>query len=163
MHKLRLPIWIFAVTLLEACFLHYIKIGNTVPNLFLVFSVTYAYITKDIKKVMRTAVITGIIADCLSGRIFGNFTAVILIASVLMYVINDCVFKNGFIYYILLMLLISIIGSTLFYVINISALRNVGYLYSFFNIILPESCYNTVIGCIVYPILKKTMKKGRFK
>ena len=73
MYNIKLAVCIFLVTVIDTIFLRYIEIGNIMPDLILVFVISFALSHKNPISVMTIATICGVIADSLSGRIFGNY------------------------------------------------------------------------------------------
>ena len=159
MNRLKTFIWIFLITLFQSVFIEYISISEIRPDFVFIFSLCIAAKEKNIKTVMTIAVICGIITDCLTGRIFGNYLAVYLICAVIMYIIHDAMFKYGIIVSYVLIFLLTILGNSIFYIINISVLKDVGYLYSLLNIILPTAVYNTILSVILMYLISKTIFK----
>lgn len=159
MNRLKTTVWIILITVFQAVFAKYISIAEIKPDLIFVFVLCIAAREKNIKTVMKIAVICGIAADCLTGRIFGNYLSVYLICSVIMFIILDGLFKGNMIVSFVLMFLLTILGDSLFYVINISVLKDAGYLYSLLNIILPAAFYNTILSFAVMYLTGKTIYK----
>lgn len=159
MRNLKLGLWILILTLIESMLGTYIKIGNIMPDLLFVFALCYAAEKNNISSVIVVSVILGAIADCLGGRIFGNSLAIFLLTSVLMSLIKNNIFKNSILVSLILVFVFSIIGKSVYYVTNISVLKDAGYLYSLFRIIIPEAFYNTCASVIFIPLIKLTLKK----
>ena len=159
MHNLKLTVWILAITLIESMFGKYISIGNIMPDLLYVFVLCYAFGRNDIKSVIAMSVMCGAIADCLSSRIFGTNLAIFLLIAVIVRSVKENVFNNNILVLFLFVLVFSLFGKSVFYVTNISVLKDMGYLHAFFGIILPEAVYNTCTSIIIYPLAKLTLSK----
>lgn len=145
MKYIKLAVHILIITLIQTILCPYIKIAGVMPDLLFIYVLYQASKGKSMTWVMCTAAICGAVADCLTGRIFGIYVSVYLIASVGVFFIKEAVFKNGAVVSILTVFLLCIAGKSLFYTMNISVLKDTGYLYSLLKIILPEAVYNTVI------------------
>ncbi len=159
MRNLKITLWVVAIALIESMFGTYIKIGEIMPDLLFVFVLCYAAEKNTVSSTITVSVICGALADCFSGRIFGNNLAIFLICAVLMWMIKENIFKSGILVSLLLIFVLSVFGKSMYFVSNISVLKNVGYLYSLFRIILPEALFNTVISAIMLPLLRLTLKK----
>ena len=154
MSKSKLVVLIILTTVITAVFGQYIKIGSVRPDILFTFVLCFAALSQNVLRVMIQAAVCGAISDCMCGRIFGNYTAVFLICAVIVYIIKDVVYKDNFLVSILLVFLCTLIGKSLFYVINISTLKETGYFFSLTNIILPEALFNSVLSCAMLPIIK---------
>jgi len=79
--------------------------------------------------------------------------------------LHDSIYSNNFLISIALVFVMSLFGKSLFYLINISMLKEMGYFYSFISIILPETFYNTVLSCVMLPAVKHFFKRkaGTFR
>lgn len=159
MRKLKIALWITILALFEAMFGVYIKIGNIMPDLLFVFALCYAVEKNTINSTIIISAICGALADCFSGRIFGTYLVIFLICAVLIWIIKENIFKNSILVAFLLVFLFSILGKSMYFVANISVLKDMGYLYSLFRIILPEALFNTVVSLLIIPLLRLTLKK----
>ncbi len=159
MNRLKTALWVFLITLFQALFTEYISIAGIKPDIIFVFVMCIAAREKNIKTVMATAVICGIITDCLTGRIFGNYLAIYLICAIIMFIVRDGMFKYSIMVSFVMIFLLTILGNSIFYIINISVLKDVGYLYPLFNIILPAALYNTILSVIMMYLIGKTIYK----
>ena len=146
---------IFAAAVFQSMLCPYIKIGAVMPNLLCVFALYNALSEKDAVRIMITAAAAGAVMDCLTGRIFGLYTVAYLVISVLTCVAKGMLFKDGLAVNTPLFFILCIIGSILFYVMNLGVLKNTSFWYSLFFIILPEAAYNTVIYIITALLLRK--------
>ncbi|MBR3792156.1 MAG: hypothetical protein IKK18_05595, partial [Clostridia bacterium] len=79
--------------------------------------------------------------------------------AVLIWIIKESIFKNSMLVAFLLVFLFSILGKSMYFVANISVLKDMGYLYSLFRIILPEAVFNTFVGVFFIPLLRLTLKR----
>lgn len=143
--NIRTAAIIFIAAVLQSMLCPYIKIGSVMPDLLCVYALYCAVHEKNPVRVMITAASAGAVMDCLTGRIFGLYTAVYLVISVLACLIKDTLFKDGMLINIPVVFILSILGSSLFYIMNISVLKNTSFGYSLVFVILPEAVYNTVI------------------
>lgn len=155
MKKSHLFVWIILLTLFNLVFSKYIEIANTVPDVLFAFVLCYAISAKRAGDVIVVSTVCGIINDCATGRVFGNYTAIYLICAVIAFIADDLLYKDGYLTGIGIVFIVSILGETIFYIMNISVLQDAGYLYSFFYIILPEAIYNTVISALLLFAVKK--------
>ena len=159
MRNLKLSVWILVVALIESMLGHYIKIGSIMPDLLFVFTICYAAEKNSISSIICVSVICGAIADSLSGRIFGHNLAIFLLIVVLVYLIRENVFKSNILISFLMVFIFSLLGKSMYYVANIAVLKDMGYFYSLFTMILPEALYNTFVSLLMLPLLKITLKK----
>ncbi len=159
MRKLKIALWIILLVLFEAMFGVYIKIGNIMPDLLFVFVLCYAVDKNTINSTITISAICGALADCLSGRIFGTYLVIFLISAVLIWIIKESIFKNSMLVAFLLVFIFSVLGKSMYFVANISVLKDMGYLYSLFRIILPEAIFNTFVSIFFIPLLRLTLKK----
>ena len=159
MKYLKQAIHILIIILIQTILCPYIKIGGVMPDLLFIYVLYQSSKGKSMTWIMCTAAICGALADCLTGRIFGIYVSVYLIAAVCVFVVKEAIFKNGLILSILTVFLICIAGKSLFYTMNISVLKDTGYLYSLIKIILPEAIYNTVIFLAVKLLGRRTNKR----
>lgn len=159
MDKVKLFVIIALITLIEAVFSVYIKIGGIMPDLLFVFVLCYAVERYSISSTITISVICGVLADCLVGRIFGNYLAIFSISAIMMWLIKDNILKNSLIVSFILIFVFGILAKSMYFLSNISVLKEAGYLYSLFRIILPETIYNTVISFVMIPLLRLTLKK----
>lgn len=136
---------IFIAAVLQSMLCPYIKIGSVMPGLLCVFALYSALHEKSPVRNMITAAAAGAVMDCLTGRIFGLYTAVYLVISVLACLIKDTLFKDGILINIPVVFVLSILGSSLFYIMNISVLKSTSFGYSLIFVILPEAVYNTAV------------------
>lgn len=161
MKKLKIFIILIILSLIQSFFGHYIRIGSIMPDVMFVFVVGYALLCDDIKSVLCVSAIFGITADCLSGRIFGDCTAVYMISAALGFIMSDSIFKDGVVFNIICVFLLTVIGKSGYYLINIVDLKESGYLYSLGRIIFPEAVYNTVVSPVIFPVVKRVLGKRR--
>ena len=119
MNRLKTALWVFLITLFQALFTEYISIAGIKPDIIFVFVMCIAAREKNIKTVMATAVICGIITDCLTGRIFGNYLAIYLICAIIMFIVRDGMFKYSIMVSFVMIFLLTILGNSIFYIINI--------------------------------------------
>ena len=159
LYALAIFVTVIIFTFLQSLFAFYIKIGSVMPDFLLVLVLCFALTERKIKTVIAVSVLCGIFADCISGRIFGNYIAKYVLAAVIIYQLNDSIFKNGFIADIVFVFLMCVLGETVFYLINISALKDIGYIYALFGTILPSAVYNTVCASVILPVTRKICKK----
>ncbi|MBQ3037690.1 MAG: rod shape-determining protein MreD [Clostridia bacterium] len=165
MSKLRLILWVGIITVFETVLSRYISIGSIFPDILFTFVLCYALSESKPVSIMGTATVCGIIADCMSGRIFGNYLAVYIICAVGIFILRDFIYKESFLVALLLVFMATIFGKSIFYLINISILKQTGYIYSLIEIIVPEAVYNTVISALLFPFVKKSFvrKVGTFR
>ncbi len=159
MRKLKIALWIILLALFEAMFGVYIKIGNIMPDLLFVFVLCYAVEKNTINSTIIISVICGALADCLLGRIFGTYLVIFLMCAVLIWIIKESIFKNSLLVAFVLVFIFSVLGKSMYFVANISVLKDMGYLYSLFRIILPEAIFNTIVSIFIIPLLRLTLKK----
>ena len=145
MKKYKKVLLVLLAVLLQTCICPYIKIFNVMPDLLLVYVMYYSIKEKDAVRVMIFSGVMGLITDCLSGLIQGNFIAVYTVCAALMYIIGDTLFRTGIALNVIISFLIFIMGKSLFFVININTLINAGYGYCFLMKILPESILNSFL------------------
>lgn len=160
MKYIKTAVKIILLALIQTVVCPYIKIGNVIPDFLFIYVLFVAVQKRDIKNVMIISAVCGAVSDCLTGRIFGNYTVIYMIAAVLVFSVNESIFKNNIIINIITAFVICIAVKSLFFVINISVLKDAGYLYSFINIILPEAVYNIVIYTVV-SLINKKLEKSR--
>ena len=165
MYYLKLLFNILLITLVQAKFTPYIKIASVVPDLLFVFCLYFCINQKDVIKSMIFSAISGAVMDCLSGRIFGIYVFIYLVCSVLLYVVKGLVYKSNILINYLFVFLISVLGKSLFYLMNISVLKDIGYLYSLWSTILPEAFFNTAIFVVVTFLFNRFYKRraGEYK
>ena len=159
MHNLRIAVWIIALTLIEAMLGTYIKVGEIMPDLLFVFVLCYAVNKYSINSTICISAICGVLADCLLGRIFGTYFSIFLLSGVSIWLIRHSIFKNSLWISFILIFVFCILGKSMYFVVNISVLKNTGYLYSLFRIILPESLYNILVSFLMLPLIRLTLKK----
>lgn len=159
MRNLRIAVWIVFLTLIQAMFGTYIKIGDIMPDLIFVFMLCYAVECNSINSTITTSAICGALADCLCGRIFGTYFAIFLLCSILVMSVRQSIFRNSILISFILIFAFCFIGKSMYFLANISVLKDAGYLYSLFRIILPEAFYNTLVSIAVLPLLRLTLKK----
>ncbi len=159
MRNLKIALWIILLSLFEAMFVPYIKIGNIMPDLLFVFALCYAVEKNTINSSIIVSAICGALADCFSGRIFGIYLVIFLICAVLIWIIKENIFKNSLLVAFAFIFIFSILGKSMYFVANISVLKDMGYLYSLFRIIIPEAIFNTFISILIIPLLRLTLKK----
>ena len=159
MYTATLSLTIVILTLLQSLFAFYIKIGSIMPDFLLVFVLCYALTEKRIKTVIIVSVLCGILGDCISARIFGIYIAKYLISAVILYQLNDSIFRNGAVANFVFIFLMCILGETVFFFLNIGELKEMGYIYSLFGTILPSAVYNTVLACLILPVTRKICSK----
>lgn len=161
MKNIKFVFNLILITLAQTMLCPYIKIGSIIPDLIFIFLIIMAQKEKNLISVMVKAAACGAVMDCLSGRIFGNYVSVYLVAAVIIYLINESVFKSNIIINLTSFFLINMFTKSLFFLLNISVLKDVGFLYSFVFIILPEALYNLVI-CFLYHIVinRKSFRKA---
>ncbi len=159
MRNLRIAVWIVVLALIQAMLGTYIKIGDIMPDLLFVFVLCYAVEGNSINSTITASAICGALADCLCGRIFGTYFAIFLLCSVLIWSVRQSIFKNSILISFILILAFCCLGKSMYFIANISVLKDAGYLYSLFRIILPEALYNTLVSILVLPLLRLTLKK----
>lgn len=157
--NIKTAVGIFAAAVLQSMLCPYIKIGSVMPNLLCVFALYSAFHESNTVRVMITAAAAGAVMDCLTGRIFGLYTAAYLVVSVLACVIKDTLFKEGLLINIPVFFLLSVLGNVLFYVMNLGVLKSTSFWYALFFIMLPEATYNTVIYIIVALLSRKKKRR----
>ncbi len=159
LRNLRIAGWIAVLTFIEAMLGTYIKIGDIMPDLLFVFVLCYAVLKNSINSTITISAICGALADCLCGRIFGTYFAIFLLSGVLIWFIRQSIFKNSILISIILIFAFCVLGKSMYFVANISVLKDAGYLYSLFRIILPEAVYNTFVSALMFPIVRLTLRK----
>lgn len=161
MQKVKIALWIVLITLIQSVFFSYIKIFGVIPNLLFVFSLCYAGVSKNIKSVMIISAICGVIADCMSGRIFGVYVFIYLVCALFIYLILEGVFSDNKLLFTVIVFIAAIFGETIFYLINIGVLKETKYIDALFDIILPSAVLNTLLSVVLKAILKKSFKVKR--
>lgn len=159
MRNLRIAVLIIVLVLIQAMLGTYIKIGDIMPDLLFVFVLCYAVEKNSIYSTITVSAICGALADCLCGRIFGTYFALFVLCGVLIWFFRQSIFKNSILISFILILVFSFLGKSMYFIANISVLKDAGYLYSLFRIILPEAVYNTVVSILMLPLLRLTLKK----
>ena len=159
MGKIKLTVWILILTLADCFFTRYIQIGGIIPDLLFTFVLCYSFFEKKVPSLMVIAALAGIITDSMSGRILGNYLCVYLLCSVLIYIVNDLMYINNYFFRLLLLFFSFIVGDTVFYILNISVLKDYGYWHSFVDIILPSAFYNLLISSVLLAFVKKNLSK----
>ena len=159
MRNLRIAGWIAVLTFIESMLGTYIKIGDIMPDLLFVFVLCYAVMKNSINSIITISAICGALADCLCGRIFGTYFAIFLLSGVLIWFIGQSIFKSNMLISVMLIFVFCVLGKSMYFIANISVLKDAGYLYSLFRIILPEALYNTVISLLILPLIRLTLRK----
>ena len=129
------------------------------PDLLFVFVLCYAVMKNSIISIITISAICGALADCLCGRIFGTYFAIFLLSGVLIWFIGQSIFKSNMLISVMLIFVFCVLGKSMYFIANISVLKDAGYLYSLFRIILPEALYNTVISLLILPLIRLTLRK----
>lgn len=165
MSRFKLILWIGIITIFESVLSRYISVANIFPDILFTFVLCYALSGNKPVGVMMTAAACGIIADCMTGRIFGNYLAVYIICAVGIFILRDFIYRESFLVAVLLVFFATMLGKSVFYLINISILKQAGYMYSLFDIIIPEAIYNTLVSFIILPLVRKGFKRkaGTFR
>ncbi len=159
LRNLRIAVWIIILALIQAMFGTYIKIGDIMPDLLFVFVLCYAVDKNSINSTITVSAICGALADCLCGRIFGTYFAIFLLCGVLIWLVRQSIFKSIILISYILIFVFCIMGKSMYFIANISVLKDAGYFYSLFRIILPEALYNTLVSIFVLLLLRLTLKK----
>lgn len=161
MKNIKFVFYLILITLAQAVLCPYIKIGNIIPDLFFIFLIIISQKEKNLISVMFKAAACGAVMDSLAGRIFGNYVSIYLVAAVICYFVNESVFKSNIVISLASFFLINLLAKSLFFLLNISVLKDVGFFYTFVFIILPEALYNLVI-CFIYRIFagRNSIKKA---
>lgn len=160
MRYIKTAVHILLIALIQTMLCPYIKIGNTIPDFLFIYVLFTAIHRPKLINVMIISALCGAVTDCLTGRIFGNYVLVYMTAAVGVFSVNESIFRNNLIINIITAFFICIAAKSLFYVINISILKDVGYFYSLMTIILPEAVYNIIIYTFI-ELINRKLKKSR--
>lgn len=158
LYYIKLFVKIIFLVILQTLISPYIKIFDIIPDFFLCVVLISALSDKSLVKLMVFSSLLGIIMDSMCARIFGLYICVYLISAVIAYSIKESVFKSGVIINMITFFVVCVISKSVFYLMNISVLKDFGYGYYLFGVIIPESLYNSVIF-IVYTFIKKLKSK----
>lgn len=144
---------IFLSVFLELNFPKFFKIFGVVPNFLLILVIFFNVYFRQ-KNAFIFAVISGIVKDVFSVSRFGTNIISFLICSFVVNRIKSTVYHNDRISELVIVFLVSLLNSFIFYLLNLATIA-LPFFKSLFFIMLPESIYTAVVGPLVFYGLKR--------
>lgn len=159
MQKLKLVLWIAILFILQTCLGLYIAVGEIAPELLFVFAIGYALHERNEKLRFIVPVICGALVDLTGGRIFGVSVLIYTLTALGGVWVTDLFYRTGMLFRFPLLFVLSMLGSTVYFLCNISVFGQMGNVFG--KIIVPTACYNTVSAILIFPLIKRTWKQRR--
>lgn len=153
MKRLKLALWIIAITVIHIAFNRYVKIYDSAPDIFLAFALVYAVLETEVSYVISAAVICGIISCAFASDGFAVNMIVFTAGAAAVYEIDKkikTIPKN--LKAVLFTAAVTLLGEA---AVSLAVSSAIGYselLYVF----APAVIVNAAAAVIIYPIMRRT-------
>lgn len=144
-------IYLFVIALIQLTLIDYISIFNIKPNIFLCFVVSIALLCGTLEGAI-IGFFAGLIQDITSGKIIGLYALLGLYLGIVMGAVNKRLYRENIIISIFFTFISTIVYELIVCLSMVISGNQIDMLYALWNIILPESVYNSVIGIPMYII-----------
>jgi len=138
--------------ILQTTLMHYIAIGQIIPNTALVIIICYALIRNDIEGAIF-GFFVGLLNDIFFGHIVGVTSLLMLTTGYFSGKVFKDFYKENYIVSFILVATASLIYEFMFYMVNFLLIGRTNFLRYFAHIILPTAAYNLVVCIFIYKII----------
>lgn len=159
MKNLKFAIWIFLLWLVQSVFSNYIRIGGIAPELLYVFVLCMAMLEKKPSYYISISIICGLLADISAGGMIGFYLLTFTGSTLLLVGLGSLFYREYLLMILPVILLFSFAVHSIYYLINHNILNSLSYPAALKSIIVPVMLYNTAVGLLIHPLLKKSMYK----
>lgn len=158
MRKFKIAIWMIVVYIIQTVFCGVIDFNGTAPDLLLAFTVIFAFYELELKATTVIILLSGVLSGSEAGRIFPAVMIVTGIAGLL----SRGLFKMfKFVPQCIKIISVIIVASFLLCSFEYFAMYKSIPAAALMESILPYVAYTGVAGCIMYPIVKRTLFSNR--
>lgn len=154
MRILKIVLWIICVTVVQTVFGRGFCIFGTMPDLILAFSVIFAFCERDAFVSGVVLLVCGVIDASCAGHLFPSALLAVVCAGLLSREANSVLrYIPGFVKSLFITAAAAfILGVTEYFAVNLTIsvkciLEN----------ILPYTVYTLIGGCIMYPLIRRTL------
>jgi rod shape-determining protein MreD len=143
---------------LQSTTIEYVEIFNSKPNIILVFAILYALI-RGYNEGATVGFFSGLILDVISGKVFGLNALLFMYTCILVGKFNKTFFKDSYFVAILFTSVFTLIYQSVFYFLNYFIWGQTNLIFVYFNIIIPEVIYNSIVAIPIYAIMIRLNNK----
>ncbi len=152
-------VFLVLFSIFQATWINYIEIFNIKPNLFLIYVIIVCCFCGCVEG-GTVGFAFGLALDLLIGRVWGLNALLGLICGFFVSHFCDKAIRNNNVFIVCIFTFLgTIVFETIYYVVSLLFVENLGFLTAFFKIVLPESLYNAVIAIPVYFLFSKLAKR----
>lgn len=144
--------------ILESTIFQYTRILGIKPDFTIMLITSYA--------IMRGSIyggcigfLSGLLNDLIYGRAFGINALSYMVTGYIIGQSQENVFKDSYIPPIIFNVIAVLIYHNLFYLVTYFSKTNISYTHALFNIMIPQSIYNGILGPFVYRFIYRLDEK----
>ncbi len=153
-----LALTILTIALIQSTILDYIKIHDIKPNLLIVFIVLVALLKGNIHGAV-IGFFTGLTQHFITGKVIGIYSLLGLFLGYTIGSLNKRIYRENFIVIIFFTAVSTFLYELLIYAFNTLFKGYNSLAYCIWNIILPETIYNSVASIFVFIFIYKLFEK----
>lgn len=140
------------IGVIQSALLSRISINGIVPNLLFVFSLCFCAENGNLSASAAVAVLCGILCDSFTVNGMGSMIIMFTYPVILMAMLGELVYKKNAFICIAAVMVLSIFGEVLYYLMNMSVLKERSFAEAFVSVILPTAAYNTAAASVYYAV-----------
>ncbi len=145
--------------ILESTIFQYIKVLGVKPDFTIMLITSYAIMRGSIYGGF-VGLLSGFLNDLFYSISFGVNSLSYMLTGYIIGQFQKNIFKDSFLPPIIFNIIGVFIFQHLFYFISYMSKINISYLYALFNIMIPQSIFNGIIGIFVYKYIYKLDEKN---
>ncbi len=163
MKRLKLGIWIFAITLIQIVVSRYFNYNGVTANVMLAFAVAYAAYERELSYAMSVTVIIGAIAAAISTRSFWYVLIMVIYSGALIYIFGGRKIRRSYVKLAVYAFAFVLVGESLIYFITYMNFEARSALNMLLTELLPTSVVTAVVTVVLSALLVKSFGSGRKK
>lgn len=157
MRNFKLFLWIFILLILETTLGRYIKIQSILPDIVLVFVISYAILEEAPLRRVVVGCICGIAMGALGGRGPAFMLLWYMYGAYFTGKILSRYRKQWFFKAAPAVFLVTVAGELFYYVFHYFSVS--GFLDALLWTVLPAAVYNAAVSLVIFPLLRRTIYK----
>jgi rod shape-determining protein MreD len=145
-------LFIILSLLLQTTLLQYMEIYGVKPNLLVVFVITVALL-RGSEEGGAVGLFAGLAADLMFGGVLGFYALFGFYLGIAVGTSNKRLFKENLLIAVFFTFVYSVAYESVIYIVNNIMSVDMGFLYAFTRIILPEAAYNSLAAVLIFPLV----------
>jgi len=143
--------FILLFLLLQTTLLQYVEVFGVKPNLLVVFIITVALL-RGSEEGAAVGLFAGLAADMMFGGVLGFYALFGFYLGISVGIFNKRLFKENLLIAVFFTFVYSVAYESVIYIVNNIMNTDMGFLYAFTRIILPEAAYNSAAAVLIFPL-----------